>query len=77
MVNVIGWLLAAAGALAAWLARGKQMQAETEKNLLREAIQEARRKNREVRIARHKARKKFDMSGLDDNYKFIRRNDDV
>ena len=72
MTIIISALLGLAGVLAAWYARGRQVKSETEMRMLKEAIDHARRKNKEVRQARKKARRDFNLEGLDDDYKFLR-----
>ncbi len=75
MSIVISCLLGLAGLFAAWFARGKQVKTQTEMRMLKEAIDHARRKNKEVRAARKKASRDFNLEGLDDDYKFLRHED--
>ena len=76
--TIIAWLLGIAGVLAAWVARGKQAAAETERTLLEDAIKYAREKNRAVRQVRLKARQelKDNLGDISDDYKFLRKDDD-
>ena len=71
---VIGVLLAIAGGLAL-LAQGKRKQgaAERERDLVLEAVNAARKKNKEARALRRKSGRNFDRDGVPDSYRYFRR----